>query len=376
MKKIIYVLLIGLAFVSCKSKSKDGTVADSVPAPVEEPQKPAEKIGLVLSGGGAKGAYEVGCWKAFEEYGVAENVKAMSGTSVGSLNAALFACNSASIAEYLWKNDVGFAAFLSPQGNSVEGLGTMISKSFEDGFSEEVNDAEGFFSSLGKSALNLLTEAGKGLVDYALGSGSAAGLCDRAPLKRIITNNVSLEKIRNSGIKVFCTAVSKKNLLAQYAMKQLADENCAERFLLNEQTDEDNVCDILLASSALPAVYESQTLKSTVIRDGHAIGKDAEYVDGGFEDVGGDNTPVFPLLYEKELDKIFVVYLNNAPVVKSYADSGKELINIIPSEDLGTMLTGTVNFGANQIDHLVSLGYKDACSVLEANGYEKATVKK
>lgn len=45
--------------------------------------------GLVLSGGGGKGAYEVGAMKALIEAGV--KINAVSGSSVGALNAALLA---------------------------------------------------------------------------------------------------------------------------------------------------------------------------------------------------------------------------------------------------------------------------------------------
>ena len=48
-------------------------------------------IGLVLSGGGAKGAFQAGVWKAMCELGLARRVRAISGTSVGALNAAAFA---------------------------------------------------------------------------------------------------------------------------------------------------------------------------------------------------------------------------------------------------------------------------------------------
>ncbi|PKN80690.1 MAG: hypothetical protein CVU48_01165 [Candidatus Cloacimonetes bacterium HGW-Cloacimonetes-1] len=49
------------------------------------------KLGLVLSGGGAKGAYQLGVWKALEENGLAKHVVAVSGSSVGALNAIMFA---------------------------------------------------------------------------------------------------------------------------------------------------------------------------------------------------------------------------------------------------------------------------------------------
>ncbi len=47
-----------------------------------------EKWGLVLSGGGTKGAYEVGAWRAIRELKIP--LRGIAGTSIGALNAALF----------------------------------------------------------------------------------------------------------------------------------------------------------------------------------------------------------------------------------------------------------------------------------------------
>ena len=60
-----------------------------------------EPLALVLSGGGAKGAYEVGVWQELQAAGVASRVTAISGTSVGAINAALFATRPEA-AESLW----------------------------------------------------------------------------------------------------------------------------------------------------------------------------------------------------------------------------------------------------------------------------------
>ena len=46
-----------------------------------------KEYGLVLEGGGAKGAYQIGAWKAMREAGV--KIKGIAGTSVGALNGAL-----------------------------------------------------------------------------------------------------------------------------------------------------------------------------------------------------------------------------------------------------------------------------------------------
>ena len=49
----------------------------------------SKEYGIVLDGGGARGAYQIGAWKALKEAGV--KVNAVAGTSVGALNGALFA---------------------------------------------------------------------------------------------------------------------------------------------------------------------------------------------------------------------------------------------------------------------------------------------
>ncbi|MFP4698550.1 MAG: patatin-like phospholipase family protein [Eubacteriales bacterium] len=66
-------------------------------------RKQAEnKIGLVFCGGGGKGSYQIGVWKALEEYGVSKNISGVSGTSVGTLNAALFIQSDVYMAQDVW----------------------------------------------------------------------------------------------------------------------------------------------------------------------------------------------------------------------------------------------------------------------------------
>ena len=38
-----------------------------------------KKIGLVFAGGGGKGAYHIGVWKALREYGIDKNITAVAG---------------------------------------------------------------------------------------------------------------------------------------------------------------------------------------------------------------------------------------------------------------------------------------------------------
>jgi NTE family protein len=60
--------------------------------------------GLVLSGGGGKGAYQVGVWRALCELGWDTRIKAISGASVGALNAVLLSSVSEPRAEVIWKS--------------------------------------------------------------------------------------------------------------------------------------------------------------------------------------------------------------------------------------------------------------------------------
>ncbi len=60
------------------------------------------KRALVLNGGGSRGAYEIGAWQAFSELGV--RFDGVYGTSIGALNAALFAQGDLDGAVKLWSN--------------------------------------------------------------------------------------------------------------------------------------------------------------------------------------------------------------------------------------------------------------------------------
>ena len=64
------------------------------------------KFGLSLAGGGGLGSYQIGVWKALREYEIDKRIDALSGTSVGILNACLISQNDYDIAEYIWKNEI------------------------------------------------------------------------------------------------------------------------------------------------------------------------------------------------------------------------------------------------------------------------------
>ncbi len=61
-----------------------------------------ERYGLVLAGGGGKGAYQLGAWKALREMNV--KFDAIAGASVGSINGAMIAADDFNKAVDMWNN--------------------------------------------------------------------------------------------------------------------------------------------------------------------------------------------------------------------------------------------------------------------------------
>ena len=59
--------------------------------------------GLVLNGGGAKGAYQIGAWAALRQLELYDEITAVSGTSVGALNALLIGQDDFDKAINVWK---------------------------------------------------------------------------------------------------------------------------------------------------------------------------------------------------------------------------------------------------------------------------------
>ena len=65
-----------------------------------EPQPTA----LLMGGGGAKGAFQIGVWQALMQTSLLDHITTVAGCSVGALNAVLFALGDLSLAKSVWLN--------------------------------------------------------------------------------------------------------------------------------------------------------------------------------------------------------------------------------------------------------------------------------
>jgi len=260
----------------------------------------SQNYGVVLSGGGGKGAYEIGVWRALVEYGIAQKTTVLSGTSVGGLNAALVTCLDQEKSEYLWKEIVPYVLTNDDEIISQKGLSNIL---------------------------------------------------DSVDLTYLQACNYP--KIYVSAVKDEFTVLK---LIGSMFLK-FGDNT--SRFVLNEQTDTEEIKNMLLATSAVPILTDPVKLS-----DGNY------YVDGGGEEYGGDNTPVFPVYNNhKDIDIIVVVHLSKAPDRKISAEDypDVQIVQIIPSIDLRGMW-GSIDFTKETIENIMEQGYEDTVSTLNSMG--------
>lgn len=79
---------------------------------------------LVLAGGGAKGSYQVGVWRALAELGWRPDI--ITGTSVGCLNGVLFVLDAYELARDMWLSIGDDQVLTLPRDSSLSGMSAFV----------------------------------------------------------------------------------------------------------------------------------------------------------------------------------------------------------------------------------------------------------
>ncbi|MBR2284200.1 MAG: patatin-like phospholipase family protein [Ruminococcus sp.] len=288
-------------------------------------------IGLVLSGGGAKGGYEAGVYKALEEMGITASLTAFSGTSVGALNAVLFDCMGAAAAD-IWQS-LRITDMMAPDISRIaRTLKSLVSDepSQTDPSEVKLTDPNAVIKYLTLDSATLYSDG------LPFSQERISGLIDRY---------VDFGQLSR---KIFVTCVRRHG--GVYAGMT------SETFRLNSVLyDNEQKKQMVLASAALPGVYCGA--------DGVKIkGMEDSFFDGGWGSKG-ENTPISPL-YTRGFRRIIAVHLRHDPdlsVQSAYPDA--EIINIIPSAALGGLLTGTLNLTPDKVRRDIERGYRDTLAL-------------
>ena len=252
-----------------------------------------KKIGVVLGGGGGKGAYQIGVLRALEEYKIMKKVTHISGTSIGAIN---------------------MTVYLSGKSKKVQEVWSKINKNV----------------ALGKMTLKQVL--------------ASRSLFSREGIIKIADDSINFEKVRKSKVEAYAIAapVGRGRKNAPYAFDVT-------------KKNKDEIMNILLASSAIPFVFEAVEINNV------------KYVDG----FGIDNVPV-KLLKEKGCELIFVVPLNETSSAHKYADENTTIIDFFSPYNDYNFITGTLDFKDSRIKMREEHGYYVAKTLLEeliAEGY-------
>lgn len=276
----------------------------------------SRKVGLVLAGGGGKGAYQIGVWKALKEFGVDKNISTVSGASVGALNAILFAQGEYKIAEDVWLNI-----------------------SSDDILNVDIEKLAGHLPNRLKS---------KKVINFF----KSHGFFSREGLINIMDKYINFNSISNLDIFASCSDVT------QYppSIREVsATTNCiiGKKFgretyfkLNNYSTDE--IKTILLASSALPFIFDTEEIDGRI------------YYDGGL----CDNAPVKPV-YDAGCRIIFVIHLSRGNIIDHNKFPDAQILEIIPQDDQGGLVKGTLDFTAEGARRRIEQGYNDTIRILK-----------
>ena len=236
-----------------------------------------KEYGIVLEGGGARGSYQIGAWKALREAGI--KIRGIAGASVGALNGALICMDDLEKAEEIWEN-IRYSQVIDVDDDVIETVKKLDLKSLD--------------------LVKVAEDAKKILKDKGL---------DITPLKNLIESVVDEDKIRSSDRELYLTTYS------------VTDR---ELLVLNAKDIPDGeIGDMLLASAYFPA-----------FRNDKLGGK--RYLDGG----GWNNVPI-NILLEHDYKDILVIRIYGLGYDSERTTEIPEdvhVTHIAPRQDLGGIL--------------------------------------
>lgn len=267
-----------------------------------------DEIGLIFSGGGGRGAYQIGVWEALSEMGYTKRITAVSGTSVGALNAALYSSVSSEKAAEIW------CSIRQSDLTDIDDIKTPV-------LSNAGNGAGALFS---------------GIADALLKVVENQGVFSREGLARLITENEIDRRTAQSAIRCFACRADSVTHTAQYI--DLANQ------------PPEKVTEILLDSTCIPVLFR----------------QNGGYIDGGVS----DNVPVKPL-YDLGLRRFIVLLLRPEAQFDETLFPDSRFMVLRPSEKIylgrsGARFIGdgTADFNGENAYKRIALGYEEGLAQL------------
>jgi len=267
-----------------------------------------KKVGLCLTGGGAKGAYQIGALEALNELGLYDQFVSFSGTSIGAANVSVLASKSIDAVKKVWMNLPDNA---------------LVSE---------------------KPVMSLIWEEGLKTIEK--------GIYSMDTFEKVMMSQIDYQELKRKEVYVTVSEVGQadRSLLEIFtsSYEHYIKKNGKAVYVPLHNLDQATIMNAVKASCSIPIVFPP------------VISDNKKYYDGGLF----DNTPVIPLI-EAGCTEIYIIDIawikQPQNLQKKYPDIKFHVIK--PTKSLGSIL----DFSIEHAKVIYEQGYNDALAIFKDN---------
>lgn len=298
------------------------------------------KVGLVLSGGGAKGAYQVGIVRALSEMGA--QVDLIAGASIGALNGGILAS----------------APSLAVGAERLEKLWASLTQDSPMAINKMV------YLQLLVIAASVMTPHVRllKLLGLAANLSSNDALLSDTPLKNLMEQYLDTTALKNGlplYVSVYPSLGGATDILRCVAAATGLRDTPDSEFLHVQSLTEENQRNVLMASAALPILFEARKIGDQKYTDGG---------QGGWSKAQG-NTPIQPLI-DAGCNMVIVTHLGDGSLWSRHDFPDTTVLEVRPQQSMARAdgalggFRDLLGFDASKIPSWVEQGYEDALRCL------------
>lgn len=307
------------------------------------------KVGLVLSGGGAIGAYQVGMMRALCESGV--EVHAVSGASIGALNGAILAAapnliEGSQRLENLWSQ----LATHSPLNvNKSVYLKLLLATGLKFNYLSKLLPVINAVKNVASPYIESLKHLPTGI--------TSDGLLSDKPLTDLMGKYLDIDGLK-FGLPFYVSVYKSKggvfDILSCASAELGITDTSPSEFIHIQNLPQSDQKEVLLASAALPLLFKPKTIGNNSYSDGGM---------GGWSKSQG-NTPIQPLI-DAGCNMVIVSHLCDGSLWSRHDFPDTTILEIRPQSSLSRntgILGGAkdlLGFTPENINSWIKQGYED-----------------
>lgn len=304
------------------------------------------RVGLVLSGGGSRGAYHVGVIKCLADINI--SIDAVAGASIGALNGAIVAAEpnlkiASTHLQEIWDLLAANSPIKINSPETVNYIGQIL---------------------LGQIAPLIAgtSDALSTVANFQNLFPGNVGLGDESSIHNLLNRYLDLEKLQK-GLPLYVSVYESQGSLDDLFSAILASVNLINtqysEFLHIQSLERNQQCVAILASAAIPLLFKAKQIE---VNETNYF-----YSDGGQGDIKNvqGNTPITPLLELANCTHVIVNHLSDGSLwdrnAFSKAFPNTIVLEIRPGRVIKRqgLAKDLIGFDANNIQSWIEQGYED-----------------